>query len=1108
MHENKDILPFLREEIETMSFDKTIEKDEKYYVGFPFLTAKKGDVKVRAPILFYPVNITDGIIKRSGRPFLNRALFLLLEGSRKRRKLFEKADKISFSTLKQTISECGINYTFPKNEKMTPISRLNAVTYKATVKYHAVLGCFPVFTALQEEYRNLIKNNLSNTTLQQLFLGKIRKKHATKECAYFAEELDFSQKKVVKANGENVVLFGPPGTGKSQTIAAVAESDVINGKNVLVVSQKKVALDVIHKRLDKLGKNVLFLAENMGKEDFCSMVRAAHEYTIDREIACDQSIKTVEKELEKKLRRIEENDEKLHKQTNFGLSLLEMYELSFSPGEESGFNAACEKFSSYGLESLSFQKLVSDVDVIKNSNLIEHFVEYKEVFDRNPLVKHIVDTDVSVLDAVRKIARNKFDPFPFDKFEFSDFILPYLLSDIYNAGTIAEHILSVTHPRLSNACKICCFLPLWLILPFIMSKKGTIKGKIEQRITEFTFAWTEYVRPLFPLRKILDDTGYSYVVNHIAHGADMRDVLMKTCDNYLTVLSMKKTFSGIDDEVNGILLFCFEQSDKTVDGMKKILEQVVPIATYHRLKRAEETTELLGGKEYESIRKAVLELTKKRQRLTQETLAHKTVERYREYTVKKPDRTKRFLFRLDHPSLSVKRMFEEYGDFLFRLFPCILSFPEGVALLPLKKDIFGTVIFDEASQLYTENTVPALFRGKRTIIAGDDKQLSPSCAFLRKNSEDIENTSENAQNAMEAKSLLDIAKNSLTPFHLRYHYRSERSELIDFSNKYFYGGKLFVAPNVTNAKATIEYRNVKGIRSERKNVREANEVVSILDTIPQNESVGIVTFNVEQAKLIEEKITGKSLNTRKNLFVKSIENVQGEECDVIVFSIGYAPDETGKVYARYGLLGVDGGEKRINVAVTRAKKKVYVVTSLEPEQLPLTSVKNEGPKLLGKYIEYAKEISVVTCSALPSEDPGFIPNRTEKEIKYGLERLGYSVFEGIGTCGYTFSLAVYDEKTSRFLLAIESDNRASFFSREALERDLDLPLFMEKKGWVVFRVWSHDWWLSPQNVLADICRKIEENRRKYLQLSSLNVPLSLAVKDKTGKDVPIEVSKK
>ncbi|MDE6583567.1 MAG: HRDC domain protein, partial [Clostridia bacterium] len=451
---------------------------------------------------------------------------------------------------------------------------------------------------------------------------------------------------------------------------------------------------------------------------------------------------------------------------------------------------------------------------------------------------------------------------------------------------------------------------------------------------------------------------------------------------------------------------------------------------------------------------------------------------------------------------------EVYGEYLFKLFPCWLLSPENVStILPLKRNLFDVVLFDEASQVFIENTIPSIYRGNRIVVAGDAKQLRPTTTFMKRYmGADVEDDLDyTTQAALEVESLLDLAVSRYASSNITYHYRSKNEELIDFSNKAFYSGTLQIAPNVSkNVKhKPIERIMVNGTWRDRRNVEEAKRVVDlikhILKTRKNKETIGVITFNVEQENCIEELIDKKCFDDIEfrnlylkernriedgedvSLFVKNLENVQGDERDIIIFSIGYAKNEFGKVNATFGSLSNEGGENRLNVAITRAKQKIYVVTSIEPEELKVDASKHVGPKLLRSYLTYTRAVSngnseevktILNSFGETSAEKPKLSNLLplEKQIATKLEKLGYKTDLNLGNSNSKISIAIYDKKKDKYLLGIETDEEVTQSSTSVLERDVFRNEFLKSKGWKVIRVWSRDWWHNPNQVINTIVK--------------------------------------
>ncbi len=307
----------------------------------------------------------------------------------------------------------------------------------------------------------------------------------------------------------------------------------------------------------------------------------------------------------------------------------------------------------------------------------------------------------------------------------------------------------------------------------------------------------------------------------------------------------------------------------------------------------------------------------------------------------------------------LRKVISDFSEELFQLIPCWMASPESASAIFPMKQMFDLVIFDEASQCYAERGIPSIYRGKQVVIAGDLMQLKPYDLYrIRWDSDELEDGPDS-----EIESLLELSDRYLPKMPLKGHYRSKALELIEFSNVHFYGEQLRVVPDkgsigIKNEHA-IKYIKVDGVWDQNVNKVEAQMVLEIVAGIRKRspeKSIGIVTFNARQQALIADLLEGNVNMSR--LFVKNIENVQGDERDIIIFSTAYAPDKKGKLQLRFGPLNLEGGENRLNVAITRARENIYLVTSLLPSELKVSDTKNEGPKFLKAYLDYAYNVSL------------------------------------------------------------------------------------------------------------------------------------------------------
>jgi hypothetical protein len=628
-----------------------------------------------------------------------------------------------------------------------------------------------------------------------------------------------------------------------------------------------------------------------------------------------------------------------------------------------------------------------------------------------------------------------------------------------------------------------------------------------------------FVKEYDCLNKVLTKDGYISVIDNILRGnTSYIKLVQEALDNYIAQRDVSRLLGTLDKNMLDILNFAYEAS-RNYTHYTEIIDKVPVIRIYHELILTEDRLkdQLAKIVDYPNISARIYRLKEKQLGISQKICQAKASRDYHSL-YENAKNAKDYLYQISKEKnfWTIRRAMEIYGDFIFSLFPCWLLSPENVSsLLPLEKNLFDIVIFDEASQVFIESTIPTIYRGKNIVVAGDAKQLRPSATFMKRylgaDPETLEDLS--VQAALEVESLLDLAVARYDSANLTYHYRSRHQELIDFSNCAFYSGNLQVAPNIYTNKNNrpIERYKVEGKWVNRKNDVEAKKIVEILKDIfanrKNNESIGIITFNSDQQTCIADAIDKACASDKEfrnliaqekmrldggedtGLFIKNLENVQGDERDIIIFSIGYAPSEGGKVYTNFGSLSTEGGENRLNVAITRAKSKIIVVTSIEPEDLKVDASKNQGPKLLREYLAYVRSVSDgdkehadAILKGLCPTDSGekssliFAGQSIEEQMKERIEKLGYKVDIGLGNKNSRISLAVYDDYCEKYLVGVELDKDAFAASASAMERDVYKPKFLEGRGWTIMRVWSRDWWLSPARVVRSIINAAEKNR--------------------------------
>jgi AAA domain len=425
----------------------------------------------------------------------------------------------------------------------------------------------------------------------------------------------------------------------------------------------------------------------------------------------------------------------------------------------------------------------------------------------------------------------------------------------------------------------------------------------------------------------------------------------------------------------------------------------------------------------------------------------------------------------------IRKLVSEFEEEIFKLVPCWLASPESVSAIFPMADLFDLVIFDEASQCFAERGIPALYRGKQAIIAGDAMQLRPG-DFYQSRWQDEDEVHPDA----EVDSLLELAGRYLMNVQLRAHYRSKSPELIEFSNRHFYKGNLQFLPDLhalNKAEPSLIYEKIDGVWENNTNLLEAIHIAArVIELTKENPSleIGIVTFNAPQQALVldmlEDTFREAAQPIPESLFVKNIENVQGDERDIIIFSVGYAPDKKGKVNAQFGSLNIAGGENRLNVAVSRAREKIIVVTSLWPDQLNVENTLNTGPKLLKSYLQFVLDTSKGNYSGdvqYLNQNKNAVTLKEEiikwasvKWPDYQLEENRFPYFD--------FTI----KKGDRQIGALFTDDNLYFQSPSVKADHALTPQLLELKNWPYVRVYSRNFWQDPDKFFNEVSKLLNQ----------------------------------
>lgn len=440
--------------------------------------------------------------------------------------------------------------------------------------------------------------------------------------------------------------------------------------------------------------------------------------------------------------------------------------------------------------------------------------------------------------------------------------------------------------------------------------------------------------------------------------------------------------------------------------------------------------------------------------------------------------------------ISIRKLFDQIPTLLSRMCPCMLMSPLSVAqFIDTDADKFDLIIFDEASQMPTYEAVGAIARGKNVIIVGDPKQMPPT-NFFSVNTVDEDNIEmEDLESILD-----DCLALSIPSKYLLWHYRSKHESLIAFSNAEYYDNKLMTFPSPDNIESKVRMVAIDGFYDKGKSRQNRAEAQAVVDEIAKRlrseelrkRSIGVVTFSVVQQALIEDllsdlfifhpELEALALECEEPLFIKNLENVQGDERDVILFSVGYGPDSAGRVSMNFGPLNRTGGERRLNVAVSRARYEMIIFSTLRSDMIDLNRTSAVGVAGLKRFLEYAEKGTSNAFGRIANQSSKAAVS-IEKVIADKLRTLGYTVHTDIGCSGYKIDLGIVDtQNASNYLLGIICDGKNYKRTKTARDREIVQNNVLKALGWNIHRIWTMDWWEKPEEVIASIQEAIAQRK--------------------------------
>ena len=1067
--------------------------NNELYVAYPFVQGKmeNEDFAVKAPLMLFPVEIVRDSNSISLKNDFSREILyntnLILANNKFNGKNEilpnNEVEEINENYIEDMLEFYSDNKFYISKKEFKPQKFLeNKLSefpkYKngeLEVKGYMVLGIYSMYvTSMFSDFHKMVENSEITNLIKALLNGYENEEMDTilyqdtdenknvpgsvEKNIYYINELDFSQEKVLDEIKKNdaLVVQGPPGTGKSQTITSLIIQSILEGKKILMVSEKKTALDVIYSRLGELSRFALLIddVENkdlfykqlnklLNKEDVNSIIEKEgllniHNNPQESKAELNSYIKSVDEELEK----LNEIANKIYSINNFGTSYYKLYneckKLNINDQNEYELYNFVNSCLTQIINESKYNELKDIKNFFNNGKNIDSIFDYLKIVNENPYIINIKSnlTEIELMEFKNTLEELKLFKLEYEEYNF--------IKKIFNKAKLYSQIELIIEKYFS--------------IGFSKELANHILNNIEY------------------LNYFISNTYESFFVNKYLY--DKLDLLGIDYSKVIYIIKGKvgeeKSLIEINNYLYNLVLYNkivdFEKNNELVLSYVNNFDEIIKIIRRN----------IINKKEY-TKRLAFLDLIISMQKIDDNGQLNK---------IEEMCNRKR--------KMSINKFINKYRLELLDSVRIWLMTPEVVSdIFPFDKEMFDLLIFDEASQLYVEKAIPSIYRTKKVVIAGDKQQLKPSSLGKGRILDEVDEE-EIDDGFLEYESLLDAANYKYKHTMLNYHYRSRYSELISFSNHAFYNGKLLVS---SSPKESIE-RPIERIMVEngrwidKKNVAEAEEVVKLVKNIiasrKNNETIGVITFNISQMNLIEEYLEKEKMideqfaitmnaeeNRKENgenigFFVKNIESVQGDERDIIIFCIGYAKNENGRVAINFGWLNQDGGENRLNVAISRAKNKIYVVTSIEPEELVVDNTKNDGPKLFKDYLKYAKAISdgngelaeSILVSLLDDKesknDQLTYDSVFEEEVCNRLVAEGYNISTQYGVGGYRVDIVVKSKDGKDILLGIECDGRLYHSSKFARERDYHRQKYLESRGWKIYRIWSTNWWKNPE----------------------------------------------
>ncbi len=921
-------------------------------------------------------------------------------------------------------------------------------------------------------------------------------------------ETDPSQEQIINTLSQSAVkvIQGPPGTGKSQSLSAIITNALVNGAKCLVVCEKKTALDVIYRNLERIGLQNLCVVIDDPNKDRNKVV--------------------------KKARSIIDNDSSLgnHREKEFKLNLHHYQTLS----EEISNKHHLFLKKTFGDDNFKnlINRIIQKEDSKYWTQLSEKFssdyLEYN--FDKFQILSGKLKNCLQKYQKLN-IRNNSLDKLHNNIFinEYSDHLKEQIITRVeltVKTGNEFRDYYRIQHNKFGPQLAILNQTQLKKL-----KRKAIFSKQKKELLNEFTtldFLYSKCEEVILN-EQILQPTDLIKNGSNLDKKYNAIEKNISSCQDILPLMVKFEAYHAYRQEKNHL-------SEKE----KQILEYLITLPAQHRFSSFEKwylnnyltVIEREKGHPLQSAKplKTLIQVNKNLKDTLKEKIQHYWETKQRKSIQKFIDNTGNIktIFNLKqgkkaHFSNSLRKIAHNNMELFTDIFPVLLMNPVSCSsILPMDKDFFEFVIFDEASQLRLEDTIPAFLRGKIKIVSGDSQQMPPSSYFMEEIIGELVNDMDNVEESAdlaESESLLDFAESlsASSVSYLDFHYRSRHPGLINFSNAAFYNNRLVPMPEDKGAPTPIQFFQLNGKNVDGTNLIEAKRIVKILfsdikkTTNNIYPSVGIVTMNIKQRNLIWEEInkyalTNKSASNKLNeleksgLFVKNLENIQGDERDIIIISTTYGINEEGLFRQNFGPIGKTKGYRLLNVIITRAKHQVYVCTSISKNyyskfRTEIENSQTSGKGILYAYLSYAEAISSRN-NRLANEISKFIKSLSNSDNKIQKHLPDQSnennildyifdyvdadrIVQNTKLGGISVPLIIKSPTKNLKYVALEIEGDRFQLTSEAYLYDIYRQYILNKLGFKVYYIWLYNWWKNPKKEALQLNKFLQEEDERF-----------------------------